>query len=207
MYLCMLEKKKKALMYAPYIMKLIIDAGTSSPLVKTQLVIHKTVQPQKKKIHFDDDDDFLADDTPAPSSRPAPSPRRGPRMKNASTEFGGSSREPEEAHVKKPTFIEKTLMCMCIDSRKSQYSAYKEQRQMSKKIDLLIPEEERPLPPADPSTTLSYTAWNAAQGSTVDWRDLEEVTSSAPRDTGKAPMDEASGSGSDYSGSGSEDSD
>ena len=127
-------------------------------------------------------------------------------MKNASTAFPGSSREPEEEHVKKPTFIEKTLMCMCIDIRKSQYIAYKEQRQISKKIDLLIPEEERPLPPtspADPSTTLSYTAWNAAQGSTVNWRDFEEVTSSPPTERGKAPTDEASGSGSDYSGSGS----
>ena len=77
---------------------------------------------------------------------------------------------------------------------------------MSKKLDLLIPEEQRPQPPsspAQPSYTLSYTAWNEAQGSTVNWRDFEEVTSGVPRDTGKHPMDlndEENESGEEYSG-------
>ena len=49
MFLCMLEKKK-APMYAPYVMKLIIAAETSSPLVKTQLILHKSIQPKRREF-------------------------------------------------------------------------------------------------------------------------------------------------------------
>ena len=71
---------------------------------------------------------------------------------------------------------------------------------MNKKLDLLIPEAQRPQPsspPSQPSRTLSYTAWNEAQGSTVNWTDYEDVTSGPSRPHGKQPA-EPSDESSDY---------
>jgi hypothetical protein len=96
MWLCLLHKK--APLYAPYVMKLIVAVGSASPLVSLNLVEHKLVRLQKKiaqkgkkkksDIPFIDDEDEI-DVSEEDEMEVSP---RGPRIKNASNAFVPSSK-------------------------------------------------------------------------------------------------------------------
>jgi hypothetical protein len=84
---------------------------------------------------------------------------RRPRMRRASNDRSWDaappSREAMGSSGKKPTFFEKTLMCMGLDIRKTQYDSYVAQRQINHNqqvlqttMNRLLPENERPPAPS-----------------------------------------------------------
>jgi hypothetical protein len=212
MWLCLLHKK--APLYAPYVMKLIVAVGSASPLVSLNLVEHKLVRLQKKiakkqkkrsDIPFIDDEEEI-DEMDEDEMEDSP---RGPRIKNASNAFVPSSQAFVQRQMKKMPWWKKALLCMNIDIRHGQYEAYKTNRQIL---------ENTRRPPRTPQEieasegTLSYGAWNRSSSAMVNWADFEDISSapSSSRDKGKQAAaddeddDGESGSGSgDYSGSGS----
>ena len=123
MYLCTLDMKK-APMHAPFIMKLILQKAPTCPLVTFNLVHHKVSRPQKKKPK---DEGASASRVPFASSdeEHVLDASRRPRMKRASNDRSWDEAPPFRMEMgssgKKPTFFEKTLMCMGLDIRKTQY--------------------------------------------------------------------------------------
>jgi hypothetical protein len=137
MYLCILDPKK-SLIYVPYVTKLIIEADTNYPLVTTSLVIHKTVKTQWKQPKYDDDEDntggshghqpFAASEEDEGDAALC----SGPCGKNARNELVPSSWEEVQVKVKKARFLERTLLCMNIETRKYQYDHYVQQHHINK---------------------------------------------------------------------------
>jgi hypothetical protein len=132
MYLCMLDKVK-ALMYAPYIMQLIMYKALGCPLVGSNLVTHKPTKLQKKGMHPGQASDASGSRDPFSSSEEEPKAseervldaRCRPSMKHASNApmgqgWGATSHEDMRTIAKKAIF-EKRLICMNIEIRKTQH--------------------------------------------------------------------------------------
>ena len=221
MYLCMLDRVK-APMYAPYIMKLIMFKAPGCPLIGSNLVTHKPVKLQKKGMQSGAASGASVSRAPFASSEEEPEAseervldaRRRPRMKHASNAPMGSGFAPTHEEMrtttKKASIFERMLICMNIEIRKSQHQSYISERRINQnqhvlmdRVSQLLPPDQRPSPSPEPTTesegTLSFNTWN--QGSLVNWKELEEITSGPSRNTGKAPMDHDDDV---YDGSGSE---
>ena len=126
MWICLLNKK--TLVYAPYVMALIISKAPGEPLISTNLVTHGLVRPQKKISgkekkcvpyseledeeieEIEDIEDEDGDDSSDDAAAMDVSPQR-PRMKNASNTVVPSTKD----------FVEKRSE-RCLGSRRHSYA-------------------------------------------------------------------------------------
>jgi hypothetical protein len=189
--------KKKAPMYVPYIMKLILQKETTCPFLVliffsqgheaskegSQVGKCKCGDSGSRAPFASNDDENVLD------------ARRRPCMNNASnTPIGDGwtapSRDEMMTSVKKASVFEKMLLCMNIDIRKSQYASYRTKRRIDHnqhvlmdKVVQFFPPDQRPHAFPEPTTksegTLYLTTWN--QGVLVKWKELEEITSGPSR--------------------------
>jgi len=162
MWICLLNKK--TLVYAPYVMALIISKAPGEPLISTNLVTHGSVRPhkkisekEKKRVPYseleieDEDGDDSSDDVAAMDV----SPQR-PRMKNGSNTFVPSNKEFVKKKISKLSWLKQTLLCMNVDICKSQHDAYKTKREILK--HLRPPRTQEEIEASE--GTLSFNKWS-----------------------------------------------
>jgi hypothetical protein len=169
--------KKKTLVYASYVMLLLIVQHIEHPL----LTSHKYVKPQRKASSGVVEEVFASSDEGEEVDEEEESvdvaPRSGPRIKNASNAFVPSSCVEIKANMKKLSWWERYILCMNVDIDKKLHSQYvrnkhiqRDQRRIMDRLDIPKNNDEDQIS----SSTLSYNAWNSK--SLVNWQDFEEVT-------------------------------
>jgi hypothetical protein len=166
--------KNKTLVYAPYIMKLILAPQTDNPLTTTNIVVHKPVNPQRKASLGVFEEDFASsedeEEGDASEKIQEVAPRSGPCMKFASNAIVPSSKVEIKENMKKLSWWQRYNICMNVD------------------IDILNNNPPPSIRAEVYGETLSYKAWN--DNSLVNWADFKDVTrSSTSRD--KDPVDNA----------------
>jgi hypothetical protein len=170
--------KKKTLVYAPYVMVLLIAQHIAHPLLTTHLTSHKYVKLQRKASPGIVEEVFASREEADEEEEPVDvAPRSGPRIKNASNAFVPSSRVKITANMKKLSWWERYVLCMNVDIDKKLHSQYvrnkniqRDQRRIMDKLEIPKNDDEDQVS----SSTLSYNAWNSK--SLVNWQDFEEVT-------------------------------
>jgi len=136
MWLCFLNKKTPV--YAPYVMKLIIEKAPGERLCSLNLISHESGRPQKKisekekervpyseledeADEIDEMEDSDGDDSSDGDGGDMDVTRRGPRIKNASNTFVPSNKDFVKKKISKLSWLKQTLLCMNVDIRKTQH--------------------------------------------------------------------------------------
>ena len=87
-------------------------------------------------------------------------------------------------HVKKLNWFQRNILCMNIDIRKEQYSAYKDRRQSAHNQEMILHHISGSPAPAELTPPLSYAQWN--QGSMAPWSQFENDLGGSSYSTGQA---------------------
>ena len=80
--------------------------------------------------------------------------------------------------MKKLNWFQRNVLCMNIDIRKEQYTAYKDRRQLAHDQQLILHHASGSAAPADLTAPLSYAQWN--QCSMAPWSQIESDLVAAP---------------------------
>jgi hypothetical protein len=186
--------KKKTLVYAPYVMLLLITQQTAHPLLTTNLTSHKYMKLQRKESPGVVEEDFSSSDEDKGDDNivEVEESRHGPRIKIASNAFVPSSKVEIKENMKKLTWWQRYVLCMNVDIDKNLHCQYvqnkhlqPDQRLIMEKLDIQPKDTTSDSAAEGSSSTLSYKAWNA--NSLVNWGDFEDVTGPS-RSLGKAPV-------------------
>ena len=106
---------------------------------------------------------------PRPSTTSAPG---GSFMGDARRAAATSTHVPTtHGHVKKLNWFQRNILCMNVDIRKEQYTAYKDRRQLEYKQDLILHHASGSPAPAALSDPLTFAQWN--QGSLAPWTQID----------------------------------
>lgn len=157
--------------YAPYIMKLIKFKFPDYNFSNDEMEPHDFKKLYEKKTVV------------KPPSVPSSSSAQGGSFMGDARRAAAPTYVPAtHAKVKKLNWFQRNILCMNVDIRKEQYTAYKDRRQLAYNQELILHHASGSPAPTDLSDPLTFAQWN--QGSLAPWTQIDHDLGGSSYTTG-----------------------